>query len=199
MFAQTPTMQKGIILFDVKDFLYQGQDKSNPDVELINRKQMETLNLINSKFMMERQRRLESNIPIPVVELFLPTGDGYYLLCTPDLSSILDISHCLMAILESSGINAYCVAHIGDVSILTDLSGRENATGFELGFASRLQSVSKETGKLVLSKNMVNIWTENDYFDLLDEWMSGIAKDDVEYQWKHSIPKDFENACRRFL
>jgi hypothetical protein len=191
-------MQKGIILFDVKDFLYQGLDKNNPDIELINKKQMETLNLINSKFMKERERRLNSNIPIPVVDLFLPTGDGYYLLCTPGLSSILDISHCLMAILCSSEITAYCVAHIGDVSILTDLSGRENATGFELGFASRLQSISREPGKLVCSKNIVNIWKENDYFQLDDEWRSAIAKDDVQYQWKQSIPKDFESACVKF-
>jgi len=191
-------MQKGIVLFDVKDFLYQGQDKSNPDIELINKKQMETLNMINSKFTMERERRLLSNTPIPVVELFLPTGDGYYLLCTPDLPSILDISHCLMAILQSGSINAYCVAHIGDVSILTDLSGRENATGFELGFASRLQSVSKETGKLVCSKNIVNFWKENDYFDLDDEWKSAIAKDGVEYQWKHGAPKDFESTVSKF-
>jgi hypothetical protein len=191
-------MQKGIILFDVKDFLYQGQDKSKPDVELISRKQMETLNMINSKFMMERQRRMESNTPIPVVELFLPTGDGYYLICPPDLESILDISHCMMAILTSGSIVAYCVAHMGDISILTDLSGRENATGFDLGFASRLQSVSKETGKLVCSKNILNAWKENEFFDLVDEWESAVAKDNVEYFWKDGIPKDFENTVARY-
>ena len=191
-------MQKGIILFDVKDFLYQGMDKNNPDVELINKKQMETLNMINSKFMKERERRLKSNTFIPVVEMFLPTGDGYYLLCPPDLSSILDIAHCLMAILSSSGIKAYSVAHVGDVSILTDLSGRENATGFELGFAARLQSISKETEKLIVSKNMLSIWNENSFFDLEDEWKSAVAKDGVQYQWKFGLPKDFENTRRKF-
>ncbi|MBK9730366.1 MAG: hypothetical protein IPO83_03600 [Chitinophagaceae bacterium] len=48
-------MQKGIVLFDVQDFLYQGMDKNNPDVALISQKQMETMNMINTKFMMERQ------------------------------------------------------------------------------------------------------------------------------------------------
>ena len=191
-------MQKGIILFDVQDFLYQGQDKNHPDITLINQKQVETMNMINTKFMMERQRRLESNIPIPVVDLFLPTGDGYYLLTTPDLSSILDIAHCLMAILHSAGITAYSVAHVGDVTMLTDLSGRENATGFELGFASRLQSISKETSKLVCSPGIINIWEENTFFDLIDEWKSAPAKDGVVYQWKNSSPKDFENTSARY-
>lgn len=191
-------MQKGIILFDVKDFLYQGMDKNNPDIELINKKQMETLNMINGKFILERERRLSSNTPIPVVELFLPTGDGYYLLCSPELTDILDISHCLMAILFSGGIKAYCVAHIGDVLILTDLSGRQNATGFELGYASRLQNISKETTSLTISKNILNIWKENDYFELVDSWKSAIAKDQVEYQWKHAMPKNFESACQKF-
>ncbi|HUM46764.1 MAG TPA: hypothetical protein PLD84_07550 [Chitinophagales bacterium] len=191
-------MQKGIILFDVKDFLYQGMDKNNPDIELINRKQMETLNMINGKFILERERRLSSNTPIPVVELFLPTGDGYYLLCSPELKDILDISHCLMAILFSGGIKAYCVAHIGDVLILTDLSGRQNATGFELGYASRLQNISKETTSLTISKNILNIWKENEYFELVDSWKSAIAKDQVEYQWKQAMPKNFESACLKF-
>lgn len=103
-----------------------------------------------------------------------------------------------MAILQSGGIKAYCVAHIGDVSILTDLSGRENATGFDLGFASRLQSISKETSTLVCSKNILDIWKVNDYFELNDEWKSAVAKDGVEYHWKTSSPKDFESACRKF-
>ena len=192
-------MQKGIILFDVQDFLYQGQDKNHPDITLINQKQVETMNMINTKFMMERQRRLEINMDIPVVELFLPTGDGYYLLTTPDLSSILDIAHCLMAILHSAGITAYSVAHVGDVTMLTDLSGRENATGFELGFASRLQSISKETRKLVCSPGLVSIWKENDFFDLMDEWKSAPAKDGVVYQWKISSPKNFEITSARYL
>ncbi len=191
-------MQKGIVLFDVQDFLYQGQDKSNPDIALISQKQMETMNMINNKFMIERQRRLKSNIPIPVVELFLPTGDGYYLLTTPDLFSILDIAHCLMAILHSSGINAYSVAHVGDVIILTDLSGRENGTGFELGLASRLLSISKETARLVCSTSIVNRWTANDFFELNGEWMSATAKDGVVYRWKNSTPKNFESTSARY-
>jgi hypothetical protein len=173
-------------------------DKSHPDVTLITQKQMETMNMINNKFMMERERRLESNISIPVVELFLPTGDGYYLLTTPDLVSILDISHCLMAILHSGKINAYSVAHVGEVSMLTDLSGRQNATGFELGFASRLQSISKETARLVCSPSIVNVWQENDFFDLNEEWRSAVAKDGVEYRWKNSTPKDFEQTSARY-
>ncbi|MGB3075537.1 MAG: hypothetical protein WBB36_09460 [Chitinophagales bacterium] len=191
-------MQKGIVLFDIQDFLYQGMDKNNPDVALISQKQMETMNMINTKFMMERQRRLESNIPIPVVELFLPTGDGYYLLTTPDLPSILDIAHCLLAILHSGNINAYSVAHVGDVIILTDLSGRENGTGFELGLASRLLSISKETGRLTCSANIVNGWMENDFFELNDEWKSATAKDGVVYKWKNSAPKNFESTAARY-
>jgi hypothetical protein len=31
--------------------------------------------------------------------------------------------------------------------IFTDMTGRQNATGFDLGFAARLQSVARETGR----------------------------------------------------
>ena len=104
-----------------------------------------------------------------------------------------------MAMLHASDIKAYCVAHVGEVNVFTDMTGRENATGFDLGLASRLQSLSKEVGKLVCSESLVNIWEDNEYFDLKDEWLSGTAKDSMDYRWKFAIPKDFQAASNKYL
>jgi hypothetical protein len=49
--------------------------------------------------------------------------------------------------LVHNGIQSYCVAHVGDMNIFTDMTGRQNATGFDLGFAARQQSVARETGR----------------------------------------------------
>ena len=171
---------------------------NNPNVELINKKQLETLNILHRGLWMERDRRQQIDIPIPVVDFFLPTGDGYFLLCSPKLSAILDISDCIMSLLFANCITGYFVAHIGDVNIFTDMTGKGNATGFELGYASRLQSVCKETGKLICSKKFVDMWKENEYFELQDEWSSATDKDDVEYNWRIAIPKDIEHTSRRF-
>jgi hypothetical protein len=191
-------MIKGIILFDIKDFLYQGQDRNNPDVELINQKQVETLGILHRDLNDERQRRINSNSAVPVVDIFLPTGDGYYLLCKPDLDTILDIARCIMALLAANGITAYCVAHLGDVNLFMDMTGKENATGFELGYASRLQSICKEDGILIVTKNLEEIWKENDAFQLMDSWNAATAKDGVEYRWKLASPIAFNKAIDKF-
>lgn len=192
-------MRKGIILFDISDFLYQGLEGPQPMVEMINERQTEVLNVLHTKMWGERQRRLSSSTRVPTVDLFLPTGDGYYLLCYPTFADILDIALCIMAMLHASDIKAYCVAHVGEVNVFTDMTGRENATGFDLGLASRLQSLSKEVGKLVCSESLVNIWEDNEYFDLKDEWLSGTAKDSMDYRWKFAIPKDFQAASNKYL
>ena len=82
-------MRKGIILFDLQDFLYQGTKGLNVAVEKINERQSEALGILHTKMNTERQRRFDSRIPLPTVDLFLPTGDGYYLLCSPVLPDIL--------------------------------------------------------------------------------------------------------------
>ena len=191
-------MRKGIVLFDIKDFLYQGSKGRDTTVEGINKSQSEVLELIHTKMRHERQRRTSSSIPVPAVDLFLPTGDGYYLLCPPKLTDILDIAICIMGMLQSDNIQAYFVAHVGDMNIFTDMTGRENATGFALGYASRLQSLSREPGKLVCSEDIRTIWDDNQYFELEDGSKSGIAKDEIEYGWKLATPKDFESVCAKF-
>ena len=191
-------MRKGIILFDLQDFLYQGMKGLEISVETINERQSQALSVVHTKMRTERQRRLSSRIPVPTVDTFLPTGDGYYLLCSPALNDILDISRCIMAMLYSEDIRVYCVAHVGEVNIFTDMTGRENATGFDLGYADRLQGLSKETEKLTCSVNLLKVWEDNQYFDLGGSWHSDIANDGLEYIWKIAVPKDFETACGQF-
>lgn len=190
-------MRKGIVLFDLQDFLYQGTKGLELSVERINEKQSQALGVMHAKMQAERRRRRSSHIPVPLVDIFLPTGDGYYLLCSPALTEILDISLCIMAILHSADIRAYCVAHVGEINIFTDMTGRENATGFDLGYASRLQSLSREIGKLTCSENLLEIWEDNQFFDLGDSSHSDIAKDGLEYSWKLAVPKDFEAASAK--
>ena len=191
-------MRKGIVLFDLQDFLYQGTKGLELAVETINERQSQALRVIHTKMQAERQRRLTSRNPVPTVDLFLPTGDGYYLLCSPALTDILDIALCIMAMLYSDDIRAYCVAHVGEVNIFTDMTGRENATGFDLGYASRLQGLSRETEKLTCSKDLLKIWEDNQYFDLGDSSHADIAKDGLEYRWELAVPKDFEAASAKF-
>ena len=191
-------MRKGIVLFDLQDFLYQGTKGLETAVETINERQSQALDLVHTKMWAERQRRFNSSTHVPSVDIFLPTGDGYYLLCSPALTDILDISRCIMAILHSAGIKAYWVAHVGEINVFTDMTGRENATGFDLGYASRLQSLSSETEKLTCSENLARIWEDNQFFDLEDGSHSDIAKDGLEYSWKMAVPKDFEAYCAKF-
>ena len=191
-------MRKGIVLFDLQDFLYQGTKGLETTVETINERQSQALGVLHTTMRAERQRRLSSRTPIPRVDVFLPTGDGYYLLCSPALTDILDIAHCIMAILHSDDITAYCLAHVGEVNIFTDMAGRENATGFDLGYASRVQGLSRETEKLICSENLAKVWEDNRFFDLEDSSHSDIAKDGLEYPWKLAVPKDFEAACAKF-
>ncbi len=185
-------MRKGIILFDLQDFLYQGTKGLDTAVEMINERQSRVLGVVHTKMWAERNRRLGSRTHVPTVDMFLPTGDGYYLLCSPALTDILDISLCIMAILRSNDIRAYFVAHVGEVNIFTDMTGRENATGFDLGYASRLQSLSKETDMLTCSEDLVKVWEDNQYFDLRDSLLSSVAKDGLDYRWYLAEPKDFE-------
>ena len=193
-------MRKGIVLFDLQDFLYQGTKglETPVAVETINERQSQVLGVLHTKMWAERQRRASSSVHVPTVDLFLPTGDGYYLLCSTALTDILDIAICIMAMLHSDDIKAYCVAHVGEINIFTDMTGRENATGFDLGYASRLQSLSRETGKLTCSENLLKIWQDNQYFNLGDSLYSDIAKDGLEYSWKLAVPKDFEAARVKF-
>ena len=191
-------MRKGIVLFDLQDFLYQGTKGLETAVEAINERQSQALGIVHTKMRAERQKRLSSRTPVPTVDSFLPTGDGYYLLCSSALTDILEIALCIMAILHSDDIRVYCVAHVGEVNIFTDMTGRENATGFDLGYASRLQGLSRETEKLTCSENLVKIWEDNQFFDLGDSSHSDIAKDGLEYRWKIAVPKDFEAACAKF-
>ena len=100
--------------------------------------------------------------------------------------------------LHSDDITVYCVAHVGEVNIFTDMTGRENATGFDLGYVSRVQGLPRETVKLTCSENLLEIWEDNQYFDLGDSWCSDIAKDGLEYRWKLAVPKNFETACAKF-
>ncbi len=191
-------MRKGIVLFDLQDFLYQGTKGLDVAVERINERQSQALGVVHTKMRAERQRRLSTRTPVPTVDSFLPTGDGYYLLCSSALTDILDIALCIMAMLHSDDIRAYCVAHVGEVNIFIDMTGRENATGFDLGYASRLQGLSREIGKLTCSENLLKIWEDNQYFDLGDRSHSDIAKDGLEYRWKIAVPKDFEAASAKF-
>ena len=78
------------------------------------------------------------------------------------------------------------------------MTGRQNGTGFDLGLASRLQSLARITGRLVCSEALAGMWESNDYFELSDVWSSGTAKDDVEYRWQLADPIDFELYCGRF-
>ncbi len=179
-------MEKGIILFDIKDFLYQGLKSSIPDTDLINKKQIEVLNIIHEDLMNERDRRLAVNREVPIVDMFLPTGDGYYMLCDPDLEVVLDIVHCIMLIMKENSIKGYFVAHIGEIHLFKDMTGRDNATGFDIGYASRLQAVSRNADKLVCSKKICDIWKENKFFNITCETQYGIAKDGLEYSWKYA-------------
>ena len=191
-------MRKGIVLFDLQDFLYQGTKGLETAVEAINERQSQALGIFHTKMRAERQKRLSSRTPVPTVDSFLPTGDGYYLLCSPALNDILDIALCIMAMLYSDDIRVYCVAHVGEVNIFTDMTGRENATGFDLGYASRLQDLSRVTEQLTCSENLIKIWEDNQYFDLGESSHSDIAKDGLEYRWNLAVPNDFEAACAKF-
>jgi len=191
-------MKKGIILFDIQDFMYQGINAPDKERDNINQRQLEAINLLHTKLGAERQRRLASHLPVPTVDLFLPTGDGYYLICAPELPVILDIGHCIMALLHAIGVKANCMGHLGEIFMFTDMTGRENATGFDLCVANRILSLSGKIGKITCSESLLNIWQENAYFDLDNTWCSGTAKDGIKYKWKLALPKQFELAISHF-
>ena len=75
-------MQKGIVLFDIKDFLYQGLPGQKFSVQEVNERQSQALQVLHAEMSREQHRRRSSNTPVPTVHIFLPTGDGYYLLPT---------------------------------------------------------------------------------------------------------------------
>ena len=192
-------MQKGIVLFDIQDFLYQGLKGQSYSVQEINERQSQVLQVLHVEMSNERKRRQSSSTPVPTVDILLPIGDGYYLLCKPDLTDILDISRCIMAILDAQGITAYCVAHVGEVNVFTDTTCRENATGFDIGLTSRLQEVSRTPGKLVCSEELANIWRDNDHFDLQEDLLCDVAKDNIKYCWNLATPKGYDVYRAKFI
>jgi len=169
------------------------------DIEIINERQSHALGALHKSMQAERQRRLGYLLaPVPTVDMFLPTGDGYYLLCEPVLVDVLDIARCIMAMLHANDIKAYCVGHVGEIDIFTDMTGRDNATGFDFWYASRLQNLSRVTGKLTCSENLLKIWEDNEFFDLEVVWNSDTAKDGIRYTWRIAAPKDFEDYSAKF-
>lgn len=191
-------MKKGIILFDIKNFLYQGQNKSVLNLLEIDRGQVSSLNIMHEGLRYERDRRLSFNSEIPVVETFIPTGDGYFLITEPKLDSILDISLCVMGLFKAYDINIYLTAHIGNIYSFTDLTGSQNATGFEIGYVHRLQSVSKVEGKLTCSKQLKELWEENEYFQCPGQISMSEGKDGINYEWCVAEPKNIESSCSKF-
>ena len=149
-------MQKGIILFDIKDILLHGRKKDS--IEQINQKHNEILDVLKQQMNAECDRRIKSGITKPEIEMFLPTNDAFYLLSSPRLDSILDIASCIMSILHRMNIKAYCAAHIGELTFFTDITGRKNATGYDLDFTSRLLSISKNYSTLTVSKIIADEW-----------------------------------------
>ena len=168
-------MKKGIILFDFKDFLNQGINPKEPhDIDYINKKQVHLLNDIHEGLNKERLRRLNGNVSVPFVETFLPTGDGYYFICKPDLTEILDISMCTMALLKVKNVESYIAADIGEIHTFKDMTGMMNVTGYAMGKLSRLVAFSSNAEKLIVSKELSEHWCENGYFEIEDPVYSGI-------------------------
>lgn len=193
-------MKKGIILFDVKDFLNQGIKPKKPqDIDYINKKQVHLLNDIHEGLNKERLRRLNSNISVPTVETFLPTGDGYYLICKPDLSEILDISLCVMALLKVKKVESFIAADIGEIHTYKDMTGMMNATGYALGKLSRLVAFSSSTDNLIVSKELSEHWCENGYFEIEDTVYSDIAKDKNVYEWRFAKPMNLDTFCKKYV
>ena len=55
-------MQKGIVLFDIRDFLYQGMGAEEARVEEINQLQSDALDVLHSTMWAERERT--TSVPI---------------------------------------------------------------------------------------------------------------------------------------
>jgi len=175
---------RGIILFDIKGYLYQDCSKENPDIDLINAKQEKVLAVLHRELRAERAFRLGTQHSVPTVEHFVCNGDGYYLICKPDTIAILDIAHTIRGILDAHAISAYVVAHVGHVHSFVDMTGKTSVTGFAVGEVARLQSISASTADLVCSRRLAEHWQDNPYFGLDDEEHSGVAKDGVHYHWR---------------
>lgn len=175
---------RGIILFDIKGFMSQGLSGSKVDPLVIDQRQESMLGLLHDALIAERQSRQADGCEIPLVEQFISTGDGYYVICPPKLDAILDIAHCLQGLLADLSIEAYLVVHIGRVHSFVDMTGRMNVTGYALGEAARLHSVSKATG-LICSEALVEQWEDNRFYAITDSTLyRGEAKDGVTYYWR---------------
>lgn len=176
-------MRKSIIIFDFNDPLRSGE-AGIPDTgdSRIRRG-------LQAELTKERQRRASTNEPVLEVDIYFPSGGGYHLLCTPDLDSVLDITQRTMAFLDIQGMSLHCVIHIGEVEVYTDMSGRKQATGRDIGHAIALCRASGTESELICSVAIVNIWHENDYFDLHSDLICKGSEDELEYCWQVARPK----------
>jgi len=175
---------RGIILFDLKDYLYQDCPRDNPDVDLINARQEEVLAILHRELRAERAFRANTRASAPQVDHFVCNGDGYFLICEPQPEALLDIVHCIRGILDAHRIPAYIVAHVGHVHSFVDMTGNTSVTGFAVGEVARLQSISGNTSGLICSERLVKSWVANRYFELEEEEHTAVAKDGVEYRWR---------------
>lgn len=95
-----------------------------------------------------------------------------------------------MAFLEAQNISAHCVAHIGEVEVYTDMSMGKRATGTDIRYANRLHMASRTAGELVCSEALVDVWQDNDYFELHGSLRCNVAEDELEYCWRLARPKN---------
>jgi len=174
----------GIVMFDIRGFLHQGMEPDAIDVATINKRQEMVLAKLHRELDSERQRRQASNRAIPMVEHFVCTGDGYYLVCSPELHTILDVAHCIRGVLNALDLPAYLVAHVGSVHSFVDMTGRTNVSGFAMGLTARLQSIAQVADQLICSEDLAKHWQPNSYYDDPSEPCSGRAKDGVNYVWR---------------
>ena len=180
--------QRGIILFDIKGFMSQGLSNAKVDTAVIDERQEQMLAVLHDELIAERQSRMANGCDIPLVEHFICTGDGYFMICRPELDVVLDIAHCLQDLLAARSIEAYLVAHGGRVHSFVDLTGKMNVTGYALGEAARIHSISKVKG-LICSEALFEQWKDNPYYSISDSTVyEGTAKDGVAYHWRAVNP-----------
>jgi len=186
--------EKGIVMFDIRGFLHQGMDPANPDIAEINKRQQRVLATLHDELEAERAFRLGAQCSVPLVEHFVCTGDGYYLIGRPNLNDILDIAHCMRGVLDAHHIPAYQVAHVGSVHSFVDMTGKTNVTGYAMGVAARIQSVAKVADNLICTQEMISRWKPNPFYDQLPLTGSATAKDGVTYHWTLARRKGPEEA-----
>jgi hypothetical protein len=172
------------VLFDVAGFLHQGLNPHSVDVESINKRQQKMLEVMHKELEAERACRLASGCNVPLVEHFVCTGDGYYMICNPNTETILDIAHCIRGLLDAHSIPAYIIGHVGPVHTFVDLTGRTNVTSYAMGVAARIQGLAKDTSGLICSEDLVEHWVDNEYYDLTAPVREGTAKDGVTFRWR---------------